>query len=113
MEELISNEIKSEKIYIKSIKYDFDYQNDSVLIKTLLKEPGANIILFIIDNNQGLMEHSASKDALIYVLEGKLDFMVSNQNYRLSEGSILKLTAQSPHSFTAVERTKMLLILFT
>jgi quercetin dioxygenase-like cupin family protein len=110
--EVINKTLKSNKIFIKNFKRDFEYQEEAILIKTILKEQHANIVLFIIDKGQGLMEHAASTDAVVYVIEGELEFTVADQCYNLTEGNILKLPADAPHSFIAVEKTKMILLLF-
>lgn len=112
MEEVMNITVGPDKIFIKNLKNDFEYQDESVLIKTILKEPGANIVLFLIDKGQGLMEHAASSDAIVYVVEGEIEFNVTDRGYDLTEGNILKLHAGAAHSFIAVKRSKMLLILF-
>ena len=112
MDTLTNEKLNTDKIFLKNLKSDFEYQNQAILIKTILREQGANIILFIIDEKQGLMEHSASSDAIVYILEGNIEFKVSEKNYCLTEGNVMKLQSGIPHSFIAVEKTKMLLIIF-
>ena len=101
------------KIFIKNLKNEFEYQPESIVIKTILRDQPGSIALFIIDKDQGLIEHAASSDAFVYILEGEIDFMISKQNYKLSEGNFLKLPAKIPHSLIAVEKSKMLLIIFS
>jgi quercetin dioxygenase-like cupin family protein len=102
---------KTNKIFVKNLKRDYEYQSESILIKTISKGSTGSIVLFILDKDQGLIEHSASSDAIVYVLEGRIEFSISGQNYCLSEGNVLRLPAEIPHSFTASEKSKMLLII--
>ena len=100
------------KICIKNLKNDYEYQTDSIIIKTILKDSTGSIALFIIDTNQGLIEHAASSDAFVYILEGEIQFTISKQIYNVREGNVLKLPADIPHSLLAIEKAKMLLIIF-
>ncbi len=111
MKEDLNNSEKLDKIVIKNLKKDYEYQSESITIKTVLKNSNGSIALFILDKEQGLIEHAASSEALVYILEGEIDFMISNHNYKLKEGNVLRLPAKIPHSLISVERTKMLLII--
>lgn len=104
-------ENKPDKVLVKNLLNDYDYQPESITIKTVLKNPAGSVVLFILDKEQGLIEHAASSEALVCILEGEIDFTISNQNYKLKAGNTLKLPARIPHSLLAVERTKMLLII--
>ena len=96
---------------IKNLKNDYEYQADSITIKTVLKNSNRSIALFILDKEQGLIEHAAMSEALVYILDGEIDFTVSNQNYKLKEGNVLKLPAKIPHSLISIKKSKMLLII--
>ncbi|MGD9106481.1 MAG: cupin domain-containing protein, partial [Desulfobacterales bacterium] len=47
-----------------------DYADGSVVSKTLLKKEIGNITLFAFDKGQGLSEHTAPFDAVVYILDG-------------------------------------------
>jgi len=101
----------SENIPVKNLNVDLKYQPDSTIIKMILNKSNGNIVLFAFDKDQGLIEHAASSDALVYVIEGKINFTISGEEYLLKEGDTITLPAKIPHSLFAVEQTKMLLII--
>ena len=45
-----------------------DYQDGSVVSRTLIDKKAGTVTLFAFDNGQGLSEHTAPYDALVYVL---------------------------------------------
>lgn len=100
-------------VLFRNLKNDFEYQPESVTIKTIFKSEKGSAALFLIDKEQGLIEHAAASDALVYILEGEIDFIVSGKKYNLKEGDVLGLPAKIPHSLAAVEKTKMLLTVFS
>ena len=53
-----------------------DYASGSVVSKTLLKRDLGNITLFSFDKGQGLSEHTAPFDAVIYILDGQAKIIV-------------------------------------
>ncbi len=103
----------AEKIEIKNFKDDIAYQPDSSIIKMVLKKPNGNIMLFAFDKEQGLIEHSASSDAMVYIIEGEIQFTLAGVEYLLKEGDTLTLPAKIPHSLFAVKQTKMLLVILS
>ena len=111
MNENIQHTETIEKIDINNFKNNIKYQPDSTIIKMILKKSNGNIVLFAFDKDQGLIEHSASSDAVVYIIEGEINFTISGKNYLLKEGDTITLPAKIPHSLFAVEQTKMLLII--
>ncbi len=103
----------SGKNEVKNFKDGIKYQSDSTIIKMILKKEEGNIVLFAFDKEQGLIEHSASSDAFIFIIEGGIVFTISGENYKLIEGDTLTLPANIPHSLFALKPTKMLLIVIT
>jgi quercetin dioxygenase-like cupin family protein len=47
------------------------YQTDSVVSRTIIDKTAGTITLFAFDNGQGLSEHTAPYDALVYIIEGE------------------------------------------
>lgn len=85
------------------------YQNGAVVSRTLIKKPTGTVTVFAFDKGEGLSEHTAPFDALIFVLEGEVEITISETPYRLHAGEMLCLPAQEPHAVRAVERFKMVL----
>lgn len=86
-----------------------DYQAESVVSKTLLKKETGTVTLFAFDQGQGLSEHTAPFDALVCVLDGEVEIMISGNPYVVKTGEMIILPVNEPHSVKATERFKMML----
>ena len=65
--------------------------------------------LFAFDEGEGLSEHTAAYDALLYIMEGEAAVTVSGATNEIKEGEAIVLPAGKPHSVRATSRFKMLL----
>lgn len=90
-----------------------DYQEDSVVSRTLMKKKTGTVTLFAFAKGQELSEHTAPFDAMVHVLDGKAEIAISGQPLRLSEGEFIILPANKPHAVRAVQDFKMLLIMIS
>ena len=86
-----------------------DYQEASVVSRTIIDKKAGTVTLFAFDEGQGLSEHTAPYDALVQVLEGETDITISGKPIRVSQGEITIMPANEPHALTAVTRFKMIL----
>ena len=86
-----------------------DYQEGSVVSRTIIDKKTGTLTLFAFDENQGLSEHTAPFEAMIYVLDGEVEITISGKPLRLKQGEITILPANEPHAITAKIRFKMLL----
>lgn len=88
-----------------------DYQEGAVVSREILKKNTGGVTLFSFDQGEGLSEHTAPFDAMIYVLDGKVEVTISGKPYNLSQGDTIIMPANKPHSLKAIEKFKMLLIM--
>jgi quercetin dioxygenase-like cupin family protein len=86
-----------------------DYQDGSVVSRTLIDKKTGTVTLFAFDNGQGLSEHTAPYDALVYVLDGEVDITISGKPLRVKQGEITILPANKPHALASKTKFKMLL----
>ncbi len=86
-----------------------DYQEGSVVSRTILKKKAGNVTLFAFDRGEGLSEHTAPYDALVYIIEGRAEVTVSGEPVELRAGDLILLPANEPHALTAIEPFKMML----
>jgi len=86
-----------------------DYQEGSVVSRTLVKQEQGSVTLFAFDHGQGLSEHTAPFDALVQVLEGEAEVTIAGQPHRLQTGEMIIMPADKPHALKAPRRFKMLL----
>lgn len=88
-----------------------DYQDGSVVSKELIKKEKGTVTLFAFDKGQGLSEHTAPFDALVYIIDGKAEITISGNAHSLAAGETIIMPANKPHSLKAIERFKMLLVM--
>lgn len=88
-----------------------DYADDSVVSKTLLKKTTGNITLFAFDAGQGLSEHTAPFDAVVYILDGQARITIGGQPRSVGAGEMLIMPANISHALHAEKRFKMLLVM--
>lgn len=88
-----------------------DYAEGSVVSKTLLKKEIGNITLFAFDEGQGLSEHTAPFDAIVYILDGEAEIAIGGQPQNVHSGEMLIMPANIAHALQAKTPFKMLLIM--
>lgn len=91
------------------LKELIDYQEGSVVSRTIIDKKAGTVTLFAFDENQRLSEHTAPFDAVVYVLEGEVTVSISDELVTLEEGEIIIMPANAPHALTAKTKFKMLL----
>ncbi len=87
------------------------YQDDAVVSRTLTDKPVGTITVFAFDKGQGLSEHAAPYDAFVQILEGVMKITIDGQDQQMEKGQALIMPADHPHALSAVEKTKMLLVM--
>ncbi|MEJ2658273.1 MAG: cupin domain-containing protein [Desulfobacterales bacterium] len=92
---------------LKSVPFNLEkninYADDSVVSQTLLKKEIGNITLFAFDAGQGLSEHTAPYDAVIYILDGEAEITIGGQPQNVVAGEMLIMPANVPHALHAKE----------
>jgi quercetin dioxygenase-like cupin family protein len=85
------------------------YQDGSIVSREIVKKPTGSVTVFAFDQGQGLSEHTAPFDALVQVLEGEVEIMISGQPHRVQGGEMILMPAHQPHALKALKRFKMML----
>ncbi len=86
-----------------------DYRDDSVVSREIINKKTGTVTLFAFDEGQGLSEHTAPFDALVYIFDGEVDITISGKTLHLKEGEMVIMPANQPHALKAVRRFKMIL----
>ncbi len=86
-----------------------EYQEGSVVSRTLVKRKAGTVTLFAFDAGQELSEHTAPFDALVQVIDGEAEITVSGAASRVRAGEMVMLPANEPHAVSAPSRFKMML----
>ena len=87
------------------------YQEGSVVSRTVLDKKTGTCTLFAFDAGQGLSEHTAPFDALVLVLDGEAEIVISGKPFHLKNGDAIIMPADKPHALRAVKRFKMMLVM--
>ena len=88
-----------------------EYQQGNVVSRTLVTKNTGTITLFAFDDGQGLSEHTTPYDAMVYILDGSAQIIISKNKFHLKSGQMIIMPANEPHALNAIERFKMMLIM--
>jgi len=86
-----------------------DYQDGSIVSRTIVKKKEGTITLFAFDEGESLSEHTAPFDALISILDGEAIIKIADDEHHLVAGDMIVLPALIPHAVMARKRFRMLL----
>ena len=85
------------------------YQDGAIVSREIVKKPTGSVTVFAFDEGQGLSEHTAPFDALVQVLEGEVEIVISGKPHHVAGGELILMPAHQPHALKAFTRFKMLL----
>jgi quercetin dioxygenase-like cupin family protein len=88
-----------------------EYQQGSVVSRTIIDKETGTLTLFAFDKEQGLSEHTAPFDAMVYVVDGQAEVTISGKSLRVKEGEIVIMPANKPHALRTLERFEMMLVM--
>jgi quercetin dioxygenase-like cupin family protein len=86
-----------------------DYQEGSVVSKTVIKKDTGTVTLFAFDKGQALSEHTTPFDALVNVFDGEVEITISGVPLTVKCGEMIIMPADKPHALKATSRFKMML----
>jgi quercetin dioxygenase-like cupin family protein len=104
----------SKEILVSKAAYVSDlvaYQQGSVVSRTIIDKTAGTVTLFAFDAGQGLSEHTAPYDAMVYILDGEAQVTIAGNPLNLKAGDATIMPANKPHALTAKNRFKMLLVM--
>jgi quercetin dioxygenase-like cupin family protein len=88
-----------------------EYQEGSVVSKTIIDKKAGTITLFAFGAGQGLSEHTAPFDAMVYLVDGEAEIAISGKSHTLKTGEMIIMPANEPHALKAITQFKMLLVM--
>ena len=88
-----------------------EYAEGSVVSRTIIDKKVGTVTLFSFDVGQGLSEHSAPYDALVCLLDGEAEIIISGKPHLVKEGEMIIMPANEPHALNAAKRFKMMLVM--
>jgi quercetin dioxygenase-like cupin family protein len=103
-----AGDLKAAALELKTL---VDYQAGAVVSREIISQKTGTVTIFAFDESQGLSEHTAPFDALVYVIDGETEIKISGRNHRLAEGQMIIMPAHEPHALKAIKRFKMMLVM--
>ena len=102
---------KGQRLVAQAAKLEalIGYQEGAVVSRTIIDKKVGTVTLFAFDEGQGLSEHTAPYDALVYIIDGEAEISIAKKIIRMRAGEIVIMPANQPHSLKAVKQFKMVL----
>ena len=88
-----------------------EYQKGSVVSKEIIRKDTGTVTIFAFEKGEGLSEHTAPFDAMVQVIDGKVEITISGNKNILEKGDTIIMPANEPHALHALEKFKMILIM--
>ena len=85
------------------------YQEGAIVSREIVSKNAGTVTVFAFDTGQGLSEHTAPFDALVYLLDGEAQVSISGKPMQLKSGDMIIMPANKPHALKATTRFKMVL----
>jgi len=86
---------------------------DSIVSRSIFQDNTCKVILFGFSAGQELSEHTASKPAILHILDGDAHLTLGDEKQDVSAGAWVYMQANVPHSVEAITRLILLLVLLT
>ncbi len=102
------NNLNEQALNLKTL---VEYQDGSIVSKEVMKKDTGSVTLFAFDKGQGLSEHTAPFDAMVCILDGTAEVIISGHSHQVNEGEMIIMPADKPHALKANERFKMMLVM--
>ena len=104
---------EAEDLMAKAFKLGemIDYRESSIVSRTIVSKDTGTVTLFAFDEGQGLSEHTAPFDALVYVIEGTTEITISGKPMTVTQGEMVIMPAREPHAVRASRKFKMMLVM--
>ena len=107
----VADEGKDILAKVLDLKGLIEYQEGSVVSRQIIKKDIGTVTAFAFDTGEGLSEHTAPFDALVYVYDGEAEVTISGKTNKVRSGELIIMPAHEPHSLQAKERFKMMLVM--
>lgn len=104
--EKMSEEMKAKPLNIENL---IDYQENSVVSREIIRKETGTVTIFAFDKGEGLSEHTAPFDAMVQVVDGTAEIIISDNKNVVEKGELIIMPGNVPHALNAVKRFKMVL----
>jgi quercetin dioxygenase-like cupin family protein len=102
----MSEELKSKPVNIENL---IEYQEDSVVSREIIRKETGTVTIFAFDKGEGLSEHTAPFDAMVQIVDGTAEIIISGNINVVETGEMIIMPGNVPHALNAIDRFKMVL----
>lgn len=88
-----------------------NYAKDSIVSKIIYKNENTILTLFALDQGQSIAEHTTPFDALVQIIEGKVELTIDGESKLVQANECIIMPANIPHALFAKTAYKMLLMM--
>lgn len=88
-----------------------NYQDGAIVSKMVIAKKTGTVTHFSFAKGEGLSEHTAPFDAMVYIVDGSAKIVISGEEFLLNRGETIIMPANEPHALYAEENFKMILIM--
>ena len=81
-------------------------QDGSIVSREIIRKSTGTVTLFAFDEGQGLSEHTAPFDALVHVVDGQVEVLISGKAHHLNQGDFVILPANETHALRALANSR-------
>ena len=99
-------ELKARTLKVEDL---IEYQEGAVVSKEIIRKSTGTVTIFAFGKGEGLSEHTAPFDAMVQVIDGKAEIIISGNKNVLEKGDMIIMPANESHALYALERFKMVL----
>jgi quercetin dioxygenase-like cupin family protein len=102
----MSVELKAKVLKVVDL---MEYQEGAVVSREIIRKDTGTVTIFAFDKGEGLSEHTAPFDAMVQVIDGKAEIIISGKKNIVNAGEMIIMPANDPHALNALKRFKMVL----
>lgn len=86
-----------------------EYEENSIIIKTIIKKTTGNVSVLALDVGEGLLERNSPFDSFAQIIDGRAEIEINSKPFLLETGQSIIIPANTPNKIIANERFKMIL----
>lgn len=93
------------------LKDHIEYPQSGVVSKAIFKDDACQYTLFCLAADTEISEHTATRNATIYAIEGTGTLTLNGQKIKLEPGAFIFMPANAPHALEAISNLAFILTL--
>ncbi len=104
----------SEQVFfVADVAQEIQMPEKGILSQTLLQREAVKVVLFAFAAGEELSEHTASRPAILHVLDGGFEVQLGEARHDCEAGAWMYMPAGLPHSLKAKSPSRLMLYLLS